>query len=330
MSIDEQARASRPRWMAVVLVLAGVYNLLWGGFVVLFPLTPFRWAGMEPPNYPELWQCIGMIVGVYGVGYLAAAFDPLRHWPIVLVGLLGKLCGPLGFLEAALAGRLPWVAGLTILTNDLIWWVPFAGILVAAWRKKQGDDPTAASRDFPAVPANALRDLLRTTTTSTGTSLEALSQAAPTLVVFLRHAGCTFCREALADIRLRRRFIEAQGTQIVLVHQGGDAEAAEFFARYDLANLARVSDPQRRLYQAFGLARGTLRQLFGLDVWWRGLRAGLVAGHGVGPLVGDGRQMPGIFLLVRGRVVRGYRHATAADRPDYVALARCEECATAG
>ena len=89
--------APRDRWIRQVLLLAAVYNIAWGGFAVFFPLAPFRWAGMEPPNYPQLWQCIGMIVGVYGIGYAIAAADPLRHWPIVLVGLLGKVFGPIGF-----------------------------------------------------------------------------------------------------------------------------------------------------------------------------------------------------------------------------------------
>ena len=75
-----------------------------------------------------------MVVGVYGVGYLIAAADPVRHWPIVFVGLLGKVLGPLGFLSAATRGDLPWVFGVTIMTNDLIWWFPFAAILVVAWR----------------------------------------------------------------------------------------------------------------------------------------------------------------------------------------------------
>jgi small multidrug resistance pump len=87
-------------WMKPVLLAAGVYNILWGGFVLLFPLAMFRWFGMAAPNYPQLWQCVGMIVGVYGVGYIAAARDPLRHWPIVLVGFLGKVFGPIGFVQA--------------------------------------------------------------------------------------------------------------------------------------------------------------------------------------------------------------------------------------
>lgn len=119
--------------MKVTLLLAAAYNLLWGGVVILFPAAPFRWAGMPIPNYPEIWQCLGMVVGVYGVGYAIAAFDPMRHWPIILVGFLGKVFGPIGFLRAALMGRLPWVAGWVNVTNDLIWLIPFTIILLKAY-----------------------------------------------------------------------------------------------------------------------------------------------------------------------------------------------------
>jgi hypothetical protein len=127
-----------PAWIGGVLWAAAVYNILWGTLVVLFPLAPFRWAGMAPPTYPELWQCIGMMVAVFGVGYGFAAHHPVRHWPMVLVGLLGKLFGPIGFLLAALDGRLPWVAGWTIVTNDLIWWLPFA--LILHWVRRSAHD----------------------------------------------------------------------------------------------------------------------------------------------------------------------------------------------
>jgi hypothetical protein len=120
--------------MRTVLRLAGAYNLLWGAFVIVWPQELFRRAGMTPPNYPEIWQCVGMVVGVYGVGYLIAAMDPMQHWPIVLVGFLGKLLGPIGFLDAALHHRLPWIAGWVNVTNDLIWLPPFAAILWCAWR----------------------------------------------------------------------------------------------------------------------------------------------------------------------------------------------------
>ena len=83
-----------------------------------------------------------MIVGVYGVGYLAAARDPLRHWPIVLVGFMGKIFGPIGFVQTVLAGDIPWAFGIMIIFNDLIWWIPFAGILVASLRAHRRKMPS--------------------------------------------------------------------------------------------------------------------------------------------------------------------------------------------
>jgi hypothetical protein len=137
--------------MKWVLFSAAGYNIIWGGWVVLFPATAFELADMPQPRYPQIWQCVGMIVGVYGIGYAVAATNPLRHWPIVLVGLLGKIFGPIGFLEAALRGTLPWTAGWTILTNDLIWWVPFGLILHRAWRASKVNGSDQVNRRLETV-----------------------------------------------------------------------------------------------------------------------------------------------------------------------------------
>ncbi|HUK87960.1 MAG TPA: hypothetical protein VLT85_09870 [Terriglobales bacterium] len=123
-------------WMSAVLWAAAAYNLVWGAAAVLDPGLLFRWAKMPPPNYPAIWQCVGMMVGVYGVGYAIAATDPLRHWALVAVGFLGKLAGPLGLVYSAWQGTLPWRAGWLNVGNDLIWWLPFALILRAAWRQR--------------------------------------------------------------------------------------------------------------------------------------------------------------------------------------------------
>ncbi len=309
--------SEEPRvWMKPVLRLAGVYNIAWGGLAVFFPKAAFEWAGMPQPNYPELWQCVGMIVGVYGVGFLVAALNPLRHWPIVLVGLLGKILGPVGFLNAALSGRFPWALGWNIVTNDLIWWVPFTLILLAAYRNAL-DTRRIAS---PEVQKMALR-----ARTQVGATLLDLSQESPILLVFLRHAGCTFCREALTDLAMQRRPIESTGTRLVLIHMGSnDGGGAGFFARYGLGDVARVSDPAKNIYRAFGLGRGGVGKLFGPKVWWRGFQAGVLHRHGFGRMVGDGFQMPGVYLVFHGEVVRGYRHQSAADRPDYLALAKLD------
>lgn len=96
---------------------------------------------MPLPTYPMIWQCVGMIVGVYGVGYLVAARQPLVHWPITLVGFLGKIFGPIGFAWYLAQGAFPLSFGLTIMTNDLIWWVPFFLILKRAYEATDGFQP---------------------------------------------------------------------------------------------------------------------------------------------------------------------------------------------
>jgi hypothetical protein len=130
--------------MRSVLILAGVYNLAWGAFVALWPHFYFDWLDIERPNYPQLWQCIGMIVGIYGFLYLVAANDPFLHWHIVFVGLLGKVLGPLGFLASWLVGDFPFRFGVVLLTNDLPWWPFFVLILLAAWRRPRRRSTPAA------------------------------------------------------------------------------------------------------------------------------------------------------------------------------------------
>jgi hypothetical protein len=104
------------------------------------------------------------------------------------------------------------------------------------------------------------------------------------------------------------------------VHNGSEEAAEAIFARYGLGDVPRVADPDGALYQAFGLARGTARQLASPEVWLRGARAWL-AGNRPGTAAGDTRQLPGVFLVVDGRVVKAFRHELASDRPDYGELA---------
>lgn len=100
-----------------------------------------------------------------------------------------------------------------------------------------------------------------------------------------------------------------------------ESEAAPFFAAHGLPDVSRFADPERRLYAAFGLGSGGLADVFGPKVWLRGPLA-LLSGHGVGWSNTDKLQMPGTFLVRGGAIVREFRHASIADRPDYLALGR--------
>ena len=159
--------------------------------------------------------------------------------------------------------------------------------------------------------------------TNRGNTLKELSEEQPVLLVFLRHFGCTFCREALADISKERARIEATGVKIVFVHMTDDALADRYFNRYSLENATHISDPDQKFYKSFGLLKGNFNQLFGLQSWIRGFSAGVVSGHGVGPQLGDGFQMPGVFVIHKNAIIERFIHKLASDRPDYLELAKC-------
>lgn len=123
-------------WKSVTLKIAAIYNILWGAWVVLYPNHFFLLTNMEPINHPMVWQGMGMVIGVYGLGYWWASFNPVKHWPIVGVGFLGKIFGPIGFLMNFATGKASVTFAYTLITNDLIWWIPFALILNEARKNK--------------------------------------------------------------------------------------------------------------------------------------------------------------------------------------------------
>ena len=125
----EKLNAFRPWFYA-----AAVYNAGYGTFVSLFPDAMFRWLGMPASNYPWLYQAIGMIVGVYAIGYWLVARDPARFGPFVYIGLAGKILGPIGFVTMALQGKLPWVFGWINVFNDLIWLPSFIPFAILVWK----------------------------------------------------------------------------------------------------------------------------------------------------------------------------------------------------
>ena len=78
------------RFFRIIFVLAGCYNLAFGLWAALWPLQFFSLFALCPPRYPAIWACLGMVVGLYGLLYLHAAWKPENGWPIIAVGLLGK------------------------------------------------------------------------------------------------------------------------------------------------------------------------------------------------------------------------------------------------
>jgi hypothetical protein len=116
---------ARRRWHQWIFTAAGIYNLAWGLYSSWDPQWLFRFAGMPLSNHPEIFICLAMVVGIYGILYLDVARRPEQGVPIAAVGLLGKILGPLGAAWLIWNGSWPPKALVLCLGNDFIWWVPF-------------------------------------------------------------------------------------------------------------------------------------------------------------------------------------------------------------
>src|SRR2546423_130157 len=110
--------AYRATLYRLVFSLAAAYNIGLGVWVILCPRVFFICFEIPAPNYPTLWQCLGMVLGLYGILYGYAAWKLERARPIILVGLVGKILGPIGWFMTTRSGEWPWRTFPLIAFND--------------------------------------------------------------------------------------------------------------------------------------------------------------------------------------------------------------------
>ena len=175
----------------------------------------------------------------------------------------------------------------------------------------------AANRERKPLPA--VLELYRT---ESGKTLLELLDESPLLLVFLRHFGCSFCRQTLEDVSKIRTTIEARGIRPVFVHLGSPERAKPYFDYYHLSDIERVSNPDASLYvhPVFGLERKNVLSHLLVPTVWKAWLQGALRKHGIGMIKEDGDQMPGIFYMRDRAIVRAFRYRTIADEPDYLNL----------
>ncbi len=94
--------------------------------------------------------------------------------------------------------------------------------------------------------------------------------------------------------------------------------AEQYFEQYGLKDIEHIPDAEKRLYRAMGLKMGRFSQLYGLKVWARGYKLVKESEHNLSlNQLEDNRQMPGVFLIHKGKIVKQFIHRKISDRPDY-------------
>lgn len=96
---------------------------------------------------------------------------------------------------------------------------------------------------------------------------------------------------------------------------GNPAQSQDFFASCGPDSHV-ICDPDQSIYQAFGIGRGSLAQMFAPKVFACGIRA-MSKGNGVGKPVGDVWQMPAYILIDNNAIIDRYDPKHAGDHPDF-------------
>ena len=293
------------------LFISAIYFVIWSLVVIMFP-SILNSVVIEQGFTPVVfWDFMSLVTFILGIGLFIAAGNPHRHWPIILMLSLFHLAMIGGFVFGYTIGFFNNLFIRFIILNHLIWLIPNAIVLYKVYRRSFETDEmlmdTFSSEQYPL----SLFD------TTDGRNLGEMHEEKPLMLVFLRHFGCPFCKESLLQLAEHRRQLEAEGIGIVLVYMVDDKTAEAYLTEYGLNDVAQVSDPEEIFYKSFRLKRGSFLQLFGLKVWVRWVELAFRKKLFNTKPAGDVAQMPGIFLLQEGKVVKEFVHKSVADSPDY-------------
>ncbi len=160
--------------------------------------------------------------------------------------------------------------------------------------------------------------------TSSGNTVEGLSKQQHVLLVFLRQLGCMFCREAMTSLGKIKDDIEASGVTIVLVHMApSDRKARSILKKYQLDSCELITDATCFYYSRFGLVKSSSSQLFGFATWVKTVEYGVIKGHGYHLPIGDGFQLPGMFMIKDGEILEAHRAEDVYEQPEFETFIQC-------
>jgi len=125
-------------WMRFVLRVAGGFNLLAGAGMIGLHHEGFKLLGVSKPAVALPVQVMGILVGLFGVGYLMVARNPVENRNILLLGTLSKAISSVVAFWYVLMGRLPWWFAIVVLLADVIYVPPFCAILARLRRIAAG------------------------------------------------------------------------------------------------------------------------------------------------------------------------------------------------
>ena len=148
--------------------------------------------------------------------------------------------------------------------------------------------------------------------------LAALWKKQALILAFTRHFGCPQCKELVDQLATRLPAFQSKNLALAIVTQG-TAEETRVFCAERAPGVLCLADPERKAYEAYGLARANIWQSFlSLNVWRSNQRLKRARGWNteLPPTGQDALQMAGIFVIAPdGRILMPYYYDDIADHP---------------
>lgn len=162
--------------------------------------------------------------------------------------------------------------------------------------------------------AHVLDGLSVFTTDGQAVQLGQLWTGRTAVLLFVRHFGCLFCRQQIAELLPSVSRIRASGAELFIVGNGSVEEARTFQQEHQLP-VTVLTDPTRQAYCALEMRSG-LGTVLRPSVFLRSLKA-LRSGFRQSVVAGDPLQQGGVVVVGPGGTER-YRFISrsAGDHPD--------------
>ncbi len=138
----------------------------------------------------------------------------------------------------------------------------------------------------------------------------------PLVLVFVRHKGCPFCRQYLADITRQYAEIKKRGAKVAVVMMGGKADLKDFLSTRSFP-FEVYGNEGVAAYRAYSLKRYTdssaiLNPAKGAQEFISGLSS--LLRHGGGIPEGDVTQLGGTFVInTDGKLAFTHRSEMGSD-----------------
>ena len=116
-------------WMRWLLRFTGCYNMLAGLTFLVFYHEAFKLMGLPKPQLLLPMQLVGVLVGLFGVGYLLVAANPIENRNVLMLGFWSKALGSLLGVGYVVLGKLPPIFIVVLFFADIMYLPPFLIIM---------------------------------------------------------------------------------------------------------------------------------------------------------------------------------------------------------